>query len=222
MPLSSINLVVALPAEAKPISSRFGLERVQPDLVFPLYRRERVTLVVAGPGKANAAAATAFLYAVGGCPLDAVWVNPGIAGHAEGQIGEILLAHEITDAGSDLSWHPSLAADSPCPSENLVTLDRPDLVYEHDGMVDMEASGFYPTARRFSADGLVQVLKTISDNRQDTARGLTARRVRHLMGETLDTLEALIALLEARAARLRETPQRTAPADSPLQSGTDG
>jgi hypothetical protein len=100
-----------------------------------------------------------------------------------------------------------------------VTLDRPDLAYERDGMVDMEASGFYPTARRFSAAGLAQVLKIISDNRRDNARGLSATRVRHLMGETLDTLETLIALLEARAARLRETPQHTAPAVGLLQSG---
>jgi hypothetical protein len=77
----------------------------------------------------------------------------------------------------------------------VVTLDRPDLSYERDGMLDMEASGFYATACRFSDPERVQVLKVISDNRGESANGLSARQVRRLMEGALDTLEALIATL---------------------------
>lgn len=195
---SPINLVVALPAEAKPIASGMELERVQPDRGFPLYRRGLISLVVSGPGKANAAAASAFLFAMGGCPRDAIWVNIGTAGHAERQVGETLLAHTITDAGSGRSWCPTITADCPLPADALVTLDRPDLSYRRPGMVDMEASGFYPTVCRFTAVDLVQVIKIVSDNRDNSARGLGAKQIRGLMENSLDELETLIAHLQAR------------------------
>ena len=75
-----INLVTALPSEAKPIASRLDLEPAHVNCGFPVYRRNGVALIVSGPGKVNAAAATALLHAFAGCPRDAVWVNAGIAG----------------------------------------------------------------------------------------------------------------------------------------------
>jgi hypothetical protein len=199
---SSINLVIALPAEAKPITTRFGLRRMQPDEGFPVYRRDNISLVVCGPGKPNATAATAFLYALDGFRRDAIWVNLGVAGHALRNIGEPLLAREITDSGSGLSWHPRLCANSPCPADSLVTLDRPDLSYAWEGLADMEASGFYSTACRFSAVELVQVLKVVSDNRRAPARGMSAKQIRALVAGALDTLEELIPCLQTRAQQL--------------------
>lgn len=205
MSVSAINLVAALPAEAKPIASRMDLERVQPDRGFPIYQRRQIALVVSGPGKTNAAAATAFLHVVSGCPRDAIWVNIGIAGHAERQVGDTLLAHKITDASSGRSWDPLLDGDNPLATDALVTLDRPDPSYRHEGMLDMEASGYYPTACRFSAVDLVQVLKVISDNPDNSARGLSAKRVRRLAHGIIDKLEALIAHLQLRAELLGDT-----------------
>jgi len=196
MLVSSINLVVALPAEAKPIISRFRLERVQPDFGFPCYRRGPVTLVVTGPGKIEAAAGTACLGALGGCLQTSIWINLGIAGHAERPIGEILLASLIRDAGSGWVWHPILPPHRPCSTDHLLTLDRADSDYRYQGMFDMEASGFFPTACRYSRIGLVQVLKVISDNRSVTARGLSGKQVRLLMSEALATLEVLLSSLD--------------------------
>jgi len=63
----------------------------------------------------------------------------------------------------------------------------------------MEASGFFSTACRYADAELVQVLKVVSDNRETTARGLSAKQVRLLIGGALATLEALLASLEALA-----------------------
>ncbi len=204
MSASLINLVVALPAEAKPIASRLGLERVHTQRIFPIYRRGHARLAVCAPGKINAAAATAYLGALSGGRRDAIWVNIGAAGHAHRHVGEVVLAHRITDTGSGRIWHPSLPPGEPFPSESLLTLDRPDLSYEQDSMVDMEASGFYATASRFSRVELVQVLKVISDNRKHPAHGLSAKQVRGLMLDALAPLEALIALLAKTATGLQE------------------
>lgn len=195
MPAFSINLVAALPAEAKPIARRFGLERVQAIPEFPVYRRGRKSLIISGPGKTNAAAATALLAADAACEGRAIWVNFGVAGHAERQVGDVLLANRITDAGSGRSWWPMVAMDGLFPSDSIVTLDRPDLSYERGGMIDMEASGFFEAASRFSPAKLVQVMKVISDNPSDTAAGLSATRVRQLVSNALDSLEALISYL---------------------------
>ena len=194
-----IHLITALPAEAKPIAARFRLKRAQPDQGYPIYRRGPVALAVTGPGKVDSAAATAMLGALGGQGTRAIWVNLGIAGHAERSVGEVLLASSVRDGGSGRLWRPILPRATSCPSDALLTLDRPDLVYEHEGMVDMEASGFFPVACRFSDHALVQVLKVISDNRERTAHGLGAKQVRLLMGEILDPLEALLADLQACA-----------------------
>ena len=204
MPAPVINLVTALPAEAKPVISRFGLARVQPDLDSPLYRRGRIALVVTGPGKSAAASGTDFLATLGNCPQAAVWVNVGVVGHAERQVGEVLLTHSITDASSGRVWHPILPQDRPCPADDLLTLDRPDLDYRHKGMVDMEASGFFSTACRYASTELLQILKVVSDNRETTARGLSAKQVRLLMGGALDILEVLLTSLEALAEARRE------------------
>jgi len=204
MSAASINLVAALPAEGKPIASRFDLPRLQPDLEFPVYRRSHITLVVTGPGKINAAAGTALLGALGDRRQQAIWVNLGIAGHAERSVGEVLLASSITDAVSGRVWFPILPDGAPCPSESLLTLDRPDFGYKNQGMVDMEASGFFPTACRYSSVGLVQVLKVVSDNRENTSRGLGAKQVRRLMDGVIETLEALLARLQLCAEISRE------------------
>lgn len=195
----SINLVVALPAEAKPVTTHFGLARVQPDRGFALYRRGPVSLVVTGPGKVNAAAGTASLGSSSDRGNEAIWVNFGVAGHAERPIGEVLLASHIRDTGTGEVWRPNLPALQPCPADNLQTLDRPDLDYTHEGLVDMEASGFFPTACRYSRVELVQVLKVISDNRESTAHGLRAKQVRRLVRDAVGTLEVLLASLQARA-----------------------
>jgi len=194
-----IHLITALPAEAKPIAARLGLERAEPDQGYPIYRRGPIALAVTGSGKVNSAAATAMLGTLGGPGSRAIWVNLGIAGHAERNVGEVLLASSVRDGGSGRQWRPTLPRIPSCPSDALLTLDRPDLVYEHEGMVDMEASGFFPVACRFSSADLVQVLKVISDNRERTARGLVAKQVRLLMGEILDPLEALLTDLQACA-----------------------
>lgn len=205
-----INLLVALPAEAKPIVARFGLERVQRDLGFPLYQREHVALVVSGPGKVNAAAATGALGAQIGRHREAIWVNLGIAAHAERNVGEVLLARSITDAGTGQVWCPILPKSDPFIADSLETLDRPDMSYEHGGMVDMEASGFFPTACRYADDGCVQVLKVISDNRRNTAKGLGAKQVRSLMGQSVATLDLLLSSLEASARARGEVPNEHA------------
>lgn len=195
------HLVTALPAEAKPVISRFGLKRLQPDCDFPVYRNRHISLVISGVGKTNAAAASALLHALNGCPANAIWINLGIAGHGNLPPGRAVLAASITDMASGKSWQPPIEFEPPCASVSLETLDRPDFDYRRRGAFDMEASGFYATALRFSPPQLVHCLKVISDNREQSGWGVSGATVRRLIEARLDLLEELLSRLTALATQ---------------------
>jgi len=199
-----VCLVVALPAEAKPVASWFNLKRVQPETGFPVYRNEHIALVVSGVGKANAAAAIAYLFARFGCPRDRIWVNLGIAGHDTLPVGSVFLAHRIEDVAGGRRWFPPLAIHAPCDTRTLRTLDQPDFDYRHEEAMDMEASGFYATAIRFSSAELVQCLKLVSDNAEQSGQGIRADEVLALIGSGLDVLDELLERLGWLANQLHE------------------
>lgn len=202
MDRAPVHLIAALPAEAKPVVSRFNLARVQTERAFPVYRNQRISLVVSGVGKANAAAASAFLYALNGFPDGAIWINLGIAGHKDLPLGKAVLAHRITDTASGRHWRPSIAIYAPCDTVTLETLDKPNFDYSRDCAFDMEASGFYATAIRFSSPDRVQCLKVISDNQDSPGPGIDAATVRCLIGGNLTMLETLIEGLSTLASQV--------------------
>lgn len=197
-----VHLVTALPAEAAPVTSRFDLKRRQPDCGFPVYRNRHISLVVSGVGKTNAAAASASLHALNHCPANAIWINLGIAGHGKLPRGEAVLAHSITDAATGETWRPPVHILPPCTHVGLETLDRPDFDYERRSAFDMEASGFYATAVRLSPPQLVHCFKVISDNREQSGRGISAALVRRLIADRLDLLQELLDRLTTIAGRL--------------------
>lgn len=177
MSLPPVNFVVALPAEAKPVAALLDLRRLAPHGAFPVYRGGSVSLVVSGVGKAAAAAATEFLHELSDAQDNPIWINLGIAGHGRLPIGEALLAHRITDAASGRQWHPSLVIAPPLRTESLITLDQPAFDYGQPAAFDMEASGFFPTARRFTRPELVHCFKVVSDNQDSQVRAITGKRV---------------------------------------------
>ena len=74
-----INIVVALPAEARPLLDHFRLRDKQHNTAFPIYRNTDMALIVSGPGKVAAAAATALLAGNRDTPATSAWLNVGIA-----------------------------------------------------------------------------------------------------------------------------------------------
>ena len=204
MTSSLIHFVVALDAEAKPLISWFGLKRVQPDRGFPVFRHAHVALVVSGTGKANAAAATAHLHAACGFPRDALWINIGVAGHPAHGVGEAFVIHALEDEAAERRWFPPQAVTPPWPGEQLLTLDRPDLGYQHKALVDMEAAGFYPIACRFSTAELVQAVKVVSDNCEVPAGEVSANDLTMLIGRQLDALDLFLHRLGRLANELAE------------------
>jgi hypothetical protein len=192
-----MNLVVALPAEARPLIDFYRLREKTTIGTFRVYRHEDMSLVISGPGKIAAAAATALLAGSNTSEKQAAWLNIGVAGHATYAIGKSLLAHRITDQATRQSWYPPQLFDLATTTACLLTVDAPENGYHQDAAYDMEASGFYAVAGRFSSTELVQCFKVVSDNREQSAATLTAASCSRLVAGKLDEIEELVGALLA-------------------------
>lgn len=191
-----VHLVVALPAEARPLRHHYSLlPAACKD--FLLYGREDMWLLVSGVGSKAAGLAVTSLAACSNHPDRALWINLGIAGHPSCAVGEALLAGEITDQSSGKHWHTRLPQPPPCGVERLLTVQRPDPDYGWPGLHEMEAAGFYASALDVAAADAVHCLKVVSDNPNQPAQCINGRLVSDLIQNQLDVLDALIAQLQA-------------------------
>ena len=187
-----ICLVVALNCEAKPLIAHYGLKPANHVQGFRVFQNQDTALIVSGPGRTAAAAATAYLQGSLGAGRHRTWVNVGIGGHRDHKAGDLFLAHKITDAATDQSWYPPVVIAPPCETAAVRTVDVPELNYRQDGIYEMEAAGFYPIACRFSTAELVQSVKVISDNPESPADRLTAKQVEQLIAAQLPAILSII------------------------------
>ena len=196
---AGIRLVVALPAEAKPINHQLGLVRDNRTDAFPLYRNNNIALVLCSPGKLAAAEATRWLAGYLPSAENTLWLNIGIAGHPTRELGEALLAGSVSDGYQGATLQTVPPGGFHCPTAPLVTLSEPGFDYSRACLLDMEGFGFFSTAVDFAPPERVQCLKIVSDNRKNSATQISAKMVRDLMQQNLDTVQQLIEALGGRA-----------------------
>jgi len=189
-----LHIITALPCEAKPLIRHYRLNGRQAENGFRIYENNRIRLIIAGIGKCAAAAACAYLQ--GAEPQGKhAWLNLGIAGHGDLNIGDAVMAHKVTDAVTGTSWYPAMPFKHPCPTIALVSVDQPQTTYAANTAYDMEASGFYATANRFNSSELVQVFKLISDNHANPAEQVSAQLTEQIINAKLDSIDELIQQL---------------------------
>lgn len=201
-----IRLLVALPAEARPLIDRYQLQPLQ-QKPFAVYGNEGMHLVVSGVGGFNAIAATAFLQGLTHDQGEGPWINYGICGHRDHDLGTPLLAHKVRDAVSGHSGYPIFACKPPCATAEVVSVPKPVTDYPDASAYDMEAAAFWPTARRFAGVERSHCLKIVSDNPGSSIDALNAEKISALCTAGLATLEALLnALAPLTPARRPPSP----------------
>lgn len=210
---SSVHFVTALPSEAKPLIEHFHLTLAPEAGFYKIYESPGIRLVISGVGKVRSAAATEFLYtaakaAASSRPLtdsaqnrNVIWLNVGLAGHRDFEIGKAVLAHKITDRSTGESRYPPLLFKAPCATASLLTVDRPETRFSEPFAYEMEASGFYEAAARFSTAELVHSFKIISDNCA-TGPKVSASAAERLIGNHLPTVENLLQSLRSLSRNL--------------------
>jgi adenosylhomocysteine nucleosidase len=197
-------IYTALPCEAKPLITHFGLKKQLSISVFAVYCNNEICLTVAGVGKSAMAAAIAYTQALFALNAPSVFVNVGIAGHCYHAVGELFLIDKIYDGDSGKNHYPPLVFKTDLHTASLQTVSKPLHNYHDSFICDMEASAFYETAARFSTGELIQCLKVISDNALSPVSNITPQQVSELIAAQLPAIENLLAELK-RLAQLITT-----------------
>ncbi|MDH5258316.1 MAG: hypothetical protein OEX07_09910 [Gammaproteobacteria bacterium] len=190
-----IFIVCALHCEAKPIVERYRLV-VDREASFPVFKGDGITLVVTGIGKILTASAMSYLYARYNEPFFSGWLNVGIAGMKSSPLGELYNINKITEQSSGANWYPVrlpvLDSAFNCP---LITVDKPDNQYIDDFAYDMEASAFALTALRYSPVELMQVVKIVSDNENNSMENIDKKFVTKLVSSRINEINNVVTAL---------------------------
>lgn len=206
-------LIVALPAEARPLIDHFKLKSVESD-VYRRYSSESIALVETGIGKLNAAGATAATLGVlkqvqGRLP---VCLNVGLAGSAL-PIGTLLTAHSVVDQASGKKWFPQLTwksnQSSKTSSVQVLTVDAPREEYESTIAFDMEAAGVFSSAVKFTTLEFIQSLKIVSDNTESPVSAINKSFASDLIEQQRDSIEHAVIQLTSLANALPDTQAST-------------
>ena len=160
-----INFVVATHAESLPIIKFYNLKQIKSDSIFQVFRDIHCTifLIISGIGKIRSASATTYLYSVHSKQKNQIWINVGICGHKKHPLGNGYLVNKITDQSTNQNFYPIQAFSHDFFTNSCVTCDKPNTNY-CESLYDMESSGFFCTALKFSTSELIHLFKIISDN----------------------------------------------------------
>lgn len=99
--------VCALHCEAKPVIDFYRLKKSHEHSAFDVYRGDDMTCVISGVGKVASAAASAWIAAGYRDHTTLTWINLGVAGAAEHDIGELFLLNKVVDADSGQRYYPA-------------------------------------------------------------------------------------------------------------------
>jgi adenosylhomocysteine nucleosidase len=196
-----VHFICALKCEAKSLIAHYRLKKCAESESFPLFisQNTQTSLTISGIGNINTAAATAFTHAFLQTGKSDIWLNIGIAGHIDLDIGEITLAHKIIDQSNQHTWYPQILFSPPCLSMEILSSDKPVTDYDSsvplEPVFEMEAAGFYATACRFATSELIHVIKIISDNQQHPVDKISESFVDNLVKNKLSNIGQILESL---------------------------
>ena len=191
----SVRWVIALKGEAEKIITNYAMKRVA-TTPFPVYKNKDIDmwLILSGIGQINAVAATTYLYVKSEASYNSIWINFGIVGSRNFKVGELVQIDKITSTGFQDNYYPSPAAfkNSNIERCNLITVNKPEKLFENDGVYDMEGYGFFSFAKKIAAYELVSVLKIISDIPGTDLSNIDKRGVERLVSKQIQLIEKVL------------------------------
>ena len=191
-----LHIICALKPESRPLQEHFELRPLPGTASIYQNLEARLTLTLSGIGKSAAAAAVARTRDHFRAGRSHAWLNLGIAGHASLPLGQAVVINKVTDAASGKTWYPSLVFTTTLPAHELLTLDQPDNGYREE-LFDMECAGFFQAANECATLELVQALKIISDNADQSMDRINPDLVSRLVTQNLPVIEEVIEQLLA-------------------------
>ena len=207
----SVRWVIALKGEAEEIIKNYAMKRVA-TTPFPVYKNKDLDmwLILSGIGQLNAVAATSYLYVKSDASYNTIWINFGIVGSRNFKVGDLIQIDKITSSDFQDNYYPSPSAFKNNNIErcNLITVNKPEKIFENDGVYDMEGYGFFSFAKKIAPYELVSVLKIISDIPGTDLSKIDKHKVEILVSKQIQfiekVLENLLALQKILFLQLRD------------------
>ena len=180
--------VCALHCEAKPVIDFYRLKKSQDNAGFDLYCGDNMACVISGVGKLASATACAWVAARYQQNRSLAWINLGIAGAAEHELGSLFSLHQVIDGDDGRRYYPAPSGKHTLAGSACKTLVLASREYSEDYLFDMEASGFLYASLRFSSAELIRSLKIVSDNRQSSL-GRNRQAVSDLVHQNMPAID---------------------------------
>jgi len=161
-----IHFIVATSSESKFIIKKLKLKKIKPSSGFDFFYNDNFSLTITGLGKINSALGVAHTYFKFKGLSNNIWINIGLAGHKEEKIGTLILIDKIYDHETQKSMYPFFVKNYKIKKLNCTCYTKPNFNYDNS-LSDMESSGFFYSANKYSTKELIHSLKIISDNKFD-------------------------------------------------------
>ena len=184
-----INIVVAMKREAKPLINYWKLKKREETKKIFFNKKKKINLIISGIGKKKAEQATETLAKK--TNIKSFFLNIGIAGHKDLKLGDIVLVSKVTDNKSKYNWYPTLLWKTKIQKIPLITVGFPKIRYTTNFLYDMEASGFFKTARKYVGPEMVQSIKIISDNKDSSILNISSKKIENWIENKIIIIDKL-------------------------------
>jgi len=202
-----LNIITAYKSEATPIIDALNLSPFSGNGQFPLYTRPGIRLGISGMGCHNAQRLVRYLQDSPGCKIETeTWINFGIAGSADWEPGELVLAESVIDQSSGEKWILKHVVALNLPRACLCTVKSPQNDYDNNRVYDMEAAGIVSLLSDSKCCHSLVILKLISDGPENPVGKLTQNAIRKLIQTKKDDIIAAIQSICTAFTVCPETP----------------
>lgn len=162
-----IHLIIATFPEANYFIKYLQLKKISSISEFDIYYNNKFTLTISGMGKVNSAIAVAQTYQEFGKNRNNNWLNIGIAGHNNSKLGDIYIINKISEDNSNRCFFPYSPCLTDVQNNSCITYQSVNNEY-NDSLSDMELSGFFEAANKYSYKELIHSIKIVSDNKYES------------------------------------------------------
>ena len=183
-----INILVAMKREALPLINYWNLKLNSKK--FYSNKKKGINLIISGIGKKKAEKATKYLGEK--TNKNSFFLNIGIAGNKNYNLGEIILVSKVTDNKTKYSWYPSLLWKTNIKKSPLITVGFPKIRYTTNFLYDMEAAGFFKGAREFVGPEMVQCIKIVSDNKKSSILNISSKKIENWINKKINIIDKLV------------------------------
>ncbi len=187
-----IHFIIATSPESNLLIKKLKLKKVNSTPGFDLFFHDNFSLTITGLGKVNSALGVAHTFYKFRSCFNNIWINIGLAGHKKEKIGTLALVDKIFDYETQKSMYPFFIKNYEIKKLSCTCYPKPNFNYDAS-MSDMESSGFFFSANKFSTKELIHSLKIISDNEYEKIDFKNTKKIDRIFERNFDQIIDFVA-----------------------------